>query len=240
MNKYILITGASGGIGQAIAKKLAQQGYSLYLHYYKNQTGMERLLEELKEYGGEYIPIKADLASKEGYKELTQNIFSLDGMIHNSGISHYGLVMDLDPNLLEIMMRIHVTSPILVTKELLPKMLSKQAGSIIFISSIWGQIGAACEAAYSAAKGAQIAFMKALSKEVAYNGIRVNAVAPGAIQTAMLEGFTKKELEDIQGEIPMGKLGSAENVADAVNFLLSEQASYMTGQVLSVNGGWFM
>lgn len=240
MHKYILITGASGGIGKAIAKRLAKEGYSLYLHYFKNKKAIEGLLDELNQYGGEYLPICADLSTSDGYKVVLNNIFSLHGIVHNSGNSHFGMLMDVNQEDLEKLFRIHVTSPILLTKELLPKMLHHQSGNIIFISSIWGQIGAACETVYSAAKGAQIAFVKALSKEVALSGIRVNSVAPGAIETAMLEGFTKEELDDIQGEIPMGKIGSPENIADAVHFLLSDQASYITGQVLSVNGGWFM
>lgn len=240
MNKYILITGASGGIGRAIAKKLAKEGYSLYLHYFSNQKSVNELLYEIQPYGGEYIPIQADLSVPDGYKLVVKNIFSLHGIIHNSGNSHVGMLTDLEQEVLENILRIHVTSPILLTKELLPKILSHNEGSIVMISSIWGQIGAACETAYSAAKGAQIAFVKALSKELALSGIRVNAVAPGAIETAMLDGFSKEELEEIQGEIPMGKIGNPENIADAVQFLLSERASYMTGQVLSVNGGWFM
>lgn len=239
MKKFVLITGASGGIGGAIADKLADEGYSLYLHYNENKQAIETLLERLQSFGGEYIPIQADLSSKKGYVKLAKNIFSLDAIIHNSGNSNYGLLIDLEDEEAESLINLHVKTPLLLTKQLLPKLLSKRMGNIVVISSIWGQTGAACEVAYSTVKGAQIAFVKALSKELAFNGIRVNAVAPGAVQTAMIEGFSFEELEEMKKEIPMGRLASPENIADSVSFLLSDKASYMTGQVLSVNGGWY-
>lgn len=239
MKKYVLITGASGGIGRAISLQLAKEGYSLYLHYHNNQDSIMALLDELSQYGGEYIPIRADLSSSNGYQELVANIFSLDAIIHNSGMSHYGLLVDLEQKDAEELITTHVTSPLLLTKELLPKLLQKKCGNVIVISSIWGQTGAACEVAYSMVKGAQISFVKALSKEVALNGIRVNGVAPGAIKTPMMTSFTEEDIAVLNEEIPMGRLGQPENVADVVSFLLSEKAAYITGQILSVNGGWY-
>jgi 3-oxoacyl-[acyl-carrier protein] reductase len=240
MKKYALITGASGGIGRAISWKLAEEGYSLYLHYHQNKNSMEKLLGQLSRYKGEFIPIQADLSTPEGYKILVSNIFSIDVIIHNSGMSHYGLLMDLELAEAERLITTHVTSPLMITKELLPKLLRKNDGNIIVVSSIWGQTGAACEVAYSTVKGAQLSFVKALSKEVALNGIRVNGIAPGAIQTPMMTTFTEEDIEKISEEIPMGKLGSAENVADVVSFLISEKAAYITGQILPVNGGWYI
>lgn len=240
MKKFALVTGASGGIGRTISLKLAQEGYSLYLHYYQNKEAMRELMVDLSRYDGEFIPIQADLTSSDGYKKIIANVYSIDAIIHNSGKSHYGLLVDLDQETAEKLMRIHVTSPMLITKELLPRMISKSHGNIVMISSIWGLTGAACEVAYSAAKGAQVSFVKALSKEVALSGIRVNGVAPGAIQTSMNQSFSTDELAAISEDIPMGKLGNTENIADAVSFLLSEKASYITGQILSVNGGWYI
>lgn len=240
MKKFALITGASGGIGRSISLKLAEEGYSLYLHYHQNKEAMRELMVQLSYYDGEFIPIQADLTSADGYKKIIANVYSVDAFIHSSGTSHYGLLVDLDQETAEKLMRIHVTSPMLITKELLPRMLSKSRGNIVMISSIWGLTGAACEVAYSAAKGAQVSFVKALSKEVALSGIRVNGVAPGAIQTSMMASFSIHEIDAISEDIPMGKLGSADNVADAVSFLLSEKASYITGQILSVNGGWYI
>ncbi|OIK11100.1 3-oxoacyl-ACP reductase [Bacillus sp. MUM 116] len=239
MKKYTLITGASGGIGQAVALTLAAKGHNLYLHYNRNEQSMRELMEKLKSYGGEYFPIHADLSDPQGYKQVCSQIFSLDAIIHCSGNSHYGLLVDLAEEEASALMNIHVLNPLMMTKELLPKLYRKGAGSIVVIASIWGQTGAACEVAYSTAKGAQIAFVKALSKEVALNGIRVNAIAPGAVATPMMDGFTKEELVTIHEEIPMGRLGLPEEVAKGVAFLVSEESSYITGQILAMNGGWY-
>lgn len=239
MSKFVLITGASGGIGGAIALQLAQEGYSLYLHYHQNDSSIQELLHTLSIYKGEYIPIQADLATPNGYKKIVENVFSIDAIVHNSGISHYGLFIDTDRDILEEMIMVHMTSPLLVTKELLPKMIRKQRGNVLVITSIWGQTGAACEVAYSTVKGAQIAFVKSLSKELALNGIRVNGIAPGAVDTSMLSQFSSDELDLIKGEIPMGRLAVPKDIAESVSFLLSERSSYITGQILSVNGGWY-
>ncbi len=239
MNKFVLITGASGGIGQAIAYYLAESGYHLYLHYYKNEQSIRGLLDRLDQFGGEYIPIQADLAEADGYKKISSQVLSLDAIIHCSGNSHYGLLIDLEQKDLGDLLNVHVLNLLMLSKELLPKLYAKGSGNIIVISSIWGQTGAACEVAYSTVKGAQIAFVKALSKEVAPNGIRVNAIAPGTIATPMMEGFTDEELERITYDIPMGRLGLPEEIAYAVGFLLSDKANYMTGQVLAINGGWY-
>lgn len=239
LKQFALITGASGGIGRAIALQLAQEGYSLYLHYHQNDSSIRELLHILSEYRGEYIPIQADLSTPDGYKKVVENIFSIDAIVHNSGVSHYGLFVDTNPDLLEEMIRVHITSPLLLTKELLPKMIRQQRGNILMITSIWGQTGAACEVAYSTVKGAQISFVKSLSKELALNGIRVNGIAPGAVDTSMLSQFNSDELHLIKGEIPMGRLAAPEDIAESVSFLLSERSSYITGQILGVNGGWY-
>ncbi|NWQ44179.1 SDR family oxidoreductase [Bacillus sp. EB106-08-02-XG196] len=239
MGKYALITGASGGIGQAVALKLASLGYNLYLHFNKNETAIKELLEQLESFDGEYLPIQADLEEAEGYKKICSQIFSLDAIIHCSGNSHYGLLVDLKHEEAESLMRVHVMNPIMITKDLLPKLIKKRSGNIIFISSIWGQTGAACEVAYSTAKGAQISFVKALSKEVALSGVRVNAIAPGAVETAMMGRFSEEDIQLLQYDIPMGRLGVPEEIANGVKFLLSNESSYITGQVLSINGGWY-
>lgn len=239
MKKFILITGASGAIGQAIALKLAKQGYSLYLHYNQNQIGIQELIHKLEPYhGGEYIPVRADLSVANGYQQLSSQIFSLDGIVHNAGHSLYGLLQDLNEEDLASLIHVSVTTPLLLTKTLLHKLVSKKNGSIIVISSIWGQTGAAFEVAYSTVKGAQIAFAKALSKELAPSGIRVNSVAPGAVETPMLSGFSPDELSAVKEEIPLSRLGRPEDIANGVHYLLSDESSYITGQVLAINGGW--
>jgi 3-oxoacyl-[acyl-carrier protein] reductase len=238
MKKFALVTGASGGLGQAISLKLAAAGYSLYLHYNKNEEAIHDLLHKLEHFDGEFLPIKADLSSMTGYVDLASNIFSLDAIVHNAGNAVSGLLEDLDEKDAQVLIQIHVTSPLLLTKMLIPKLRQKKSGSVIIVSSIWGQTGAACEVAYSMVKGAQISFAKALSKELAPSGIRVNAVAPGAISTPMLAEYSSEEMEAISAEIPAGRPGSPHEVADSVEFLLSEKASYITGQVLAINGGW--
>lgn len=239
MKKYVLITGASGGIGQAVALKLAAQGYHLYLHFHQNESLIKNLMKRLSDYNGEYMAIHADLSNAEGYKKISSQIFSLDAIVHCSGNSQYGMFVDLSQAELERLMYIHVMNPMMLTKELLPKLTEKRSGSIIVITSIWGQTGASCEVAYSAAKGAQISFVKALSKETALNGVRVNAIAPGAVKTPMLSHFSSEEMKALKNEIPMGRVGLPDEIADGVSFLISEESSYITGQVLAINGGWY-
>lgn len=238
MKKFVLITGASGGLGKAISLRLAEAGYSLYLHYNKNESSIQALTQQLSKYEGEFIPIQADLSSKTGYVDLAANIFSLDAIVHNAGNAMYGLLEDLDEQAAEHLIQIHVTSPLMLTKKLIPKLVQKKRGSIIMMASIWGQTGAACEVAYSMVKGAQISFAKALAQELALSGIRVNAIAPGAISTPMMMGFSEDEVSALIEDIPAGRLGNPEEVADSVEFLLSDKSTYITGQVLGINGGW--
>lgn len=237
--RFALITGASGGIGKEIALQLAKENYSLYLHYNQNQQAIEELMKQLHPFSIEVMPIQADLSTKDGYKRLVSQIFALHAIVLNSGNSYYGLLSDMDELLVSEMVQLHVTSPFQLTKELLPKLMVQEKTAIVAVTSIWGQTGAACEVLYSMVKGSQNAFIKALSKEVALHDIRVNAVAPGAVSTAMLESFSAEDLELVKEDIPMGRMGKPEEIANAVAFLLSEQATYITGQILGVNGGWY-
>ncbi|MCV9887728.1 elongation factor P 5-aminopentanone reductase [Metabacillus halosaccharovorans] len=235
MDKYALVTGASGGIGTAIVKKLIEDGYMIYVHYNQNVQA----IEELKSYSNNIIPVQADLTIKTGVQALLEQIrMPIELLVLNSGISLYGLVTDLHDDDIDNMVQLHITSPFKLVQQLIPSMIRKKSGNIIVISSIWGITGASCEVLYSMVKGGQNAYVKALAKELAPSQIRVNAVAPGAVATKMLSHFTEEEIRDLSEEIPLGRLGQPEEIANTVSFLASENSSYITGQVISVNGGW--
>jgi 3-oxoacyl-[acyl-carrier protein] reductase len=236
--KYALITGASGGIGVSIARQLAHDGYGLFLHYYRNRQRLDALRAELTNV--HISLVQADLSEADGADRLLSQLDRpIDVLVHNSGNSYYGLITDMSDELVQKMVQLHVTSPVLLTKKLLPPMIAKKRGNIVVISSIWGLTGASCEVVYSMVKGGQNTFVKALAKELAPSGIRVNAIAPGAIQTEMLQSFSDEELQNIAEDIPLGRIGEPSEVAKTVSFLISEAASYITGQVISVNGGWY-
>ncbi|MBU8749113.1 elongation factor P 5-aminopentanone reductase [Bacillus subtilis] len=240
MNKTALITGASGGIGKSISETLAVRGYNLLLHYNTNQNAAAELAEKLSEMFGVNAEIlQADLSAQDGADKLTSSIVQpIDAIVLNSGRSHFGLITDVDNATVQEMVQLHVASPYMLTRNLLPGMIRNKSGAIVAVSSIWGETGASCEVLYSMAKGAQHSFVKGLAKELAPSGIRVNAVAPGAVDTNMMNQFTPAEKEEIADEIPIGRLARPQEIAEATAFLLSEKASYITGQILSVNGGW--
>ncbi|MFY4773955.1 elongation factor P 5-aminopentanone reductase [Metabacillus sp. RGM 3146] len=239
MGKYALITGASGGIGSAAARKLAMEGYSLYLHCYTGEEKLQALIKECRELGVDAKGIQADLSSEEGTAGLISKISDeIELLVLNSGTGFYGLMTDIKESEIQKMVYLNVTSPYIITKHLLPSMIRKKAGSIIVISSIWGITGASCEVLYSMVKGGQNSFVKALAKETAPSGIRVNAIAPGAVSTNMLASFSAEEKEALIEEIPLGRLAEPAEIAESIAFLASKKASYITGQILSVNGGW--
>lgn len=236
--KYALITGASGGIGRAIAYKLAEAGYGLYLHYNRNEQEIHNLKKNIQN-----VPvyaIRSDLATNESVPALLSEIkHDIDTVIHNCATSFFGLMTDMDDEEVFKMIQLQITSPFLITKYLLPNMVRSKSGNIIVISSIWGFTGASCEVLYSTVKGGLNTFVKALAKEVAPSGIKVNGVAPGAIDTQMLSHLSEDEIHDLEQEIPMGRLGQPSEVADLVEFLLSERSTYINGQIISINGAWY-
>jgi 3-oxoacyl-[acyl-carrier protein] reductase len=235
--KYALITGASGGIGSSTALSLAEEGWNLYLHYHSNEEAMKELIHKIEKYGVEATPIRANLALPEEVGNVVNNIFQLDAIIYCSGNSSWGLFQDQTEEEMDYMINVHVKSPLLLVQKLLPKLIERK-GNIVMISSIWGQIGGACEVIYSTVKGAQLAFVKSLSKELALSGVRINAIAPGAVDTSMMSSFSEEDLKALAEEIPMGRLAQADEIADSIQFLISPKASYITGQTLSINGGW--
>ncbi|MBP0973363.1 MAG: 3-oxoacyl-ACP reductase FabG [Oscillospiraceae bacterium] len=235
--KTALITGASGGIGYAIAEALAKDGYLPVLHCNRHADGMQERAASL---GG--IAVQADLSDTAQITRMTEDVLRqvghVDVLVNNAGISVSGLLTDIDEVQRQKLFAVNVLGTIECTRALLPQMVHRKAGCILNISSMWGQVGASCEVDYSAAKAAVIGFTKALAQEVAPSGIRVNCIAPGVIRTAMLDCYDAQTLDDLAEETPLGRLGTPEDIAHAAAFLCSDRADFITGQVLGVNGGF--
>ncbi|PGM54726.1 SDR family oxidoreductase [Bacillus sp. AFS053548] len=239
MRKRILVIGASGDIGFAISKKLINEKYDLVVHYNSNKEPLSELIELANKIEVNCQFVQADLSVENGVEILTSQINDkIDSIVYASGFSIIGLINDVSDEEIDRMTQLHIKSLMKVVNHFLPNMVAKKSGSIVVISSIWGQIGASCEVLYSTTKGAQNAYVMALAKELGPSGIKVNAVAPGAVKTNMLKSFSEEDLKEIANEIPMNRLALPSEIANTVNYLISEQSSYITGQILGVNGGW--
>jgi len=232
MQKKALVTGGARGIGAAICRALAADAWDVIVHYHSSKAEAHALAAEI---GG--VSICADLRDVEQIRSMFDAVGEVGLLVNNAGIAEYGLFTDLSPARLREIFAVNVDAMFHCTQCALPGMLQAKQGVILNISSIWGMVGASCEVAYSSSKAAVIGFTKALAKELAPSGIRVNCVAPGVIETEMLGGFSAEELEAIRGETPLGMLGMPSDVCHLVAFLVSEQARFMTGQVISPNGG---
>lgn len=239
MKKYALIIGASGGIGSAIALGLAEDGYDLFLHYYRNKDMVEELQVTLQQKGVSSFLVQGDLSESTQLTNILSQIHQpIDTFVYAAGESLVGLVTDFSTEEVQSLINIHITQLYLMTNAMIPEMVNRKYGNIIVISSIWGNVGASCEVLYSMTKGAQNTYVKALAKELAPSNIRVNAVAPGAIDTKMMDKFTKEDKELLEEEIPMGRLGRPSEIGEVVKFLASEKSSYITGEIITVSGGW--
>lgn len=242
MLRTALITGASGGIGSEIAREFARNGFHVVLHYHKNKDAADCLCREIQALGAEALPLQADLSQEKDVKALfsaaVAHFGKIDILVNNAAISLWKLFTDMTEEDWDFVFSTNVKSVFLTCREALPSMIAAKSGKIINISSIWGITGASCEVAYSAAKGAIIAFTKALAKEVGPSGIQVNCVAPGVIDTPMNKNLTDEDLKVLIEETPAGKIGLPLDIAKAVYFLASADADFITGQVLSPNGGF--
>lgn len=239
VRKHILITGATGGVGEATAIALASPEVLLSLHYHSNKERAEAVSKACRELGAEVYLIQCNLRSSTGVDELIEQlIMPVDTLIYTAGHSLQGLLTELTDTELMDLMSVHLFSPIKLTRALLPHMISKKVGKIMMLSSIWGVTGASYEVAYSAAKGGLNSFVKALAKEVAPSGIQVNAIAPGALETNMMAVYEPEEQQQLKDEIPAGRFGKPEEIADAILFLVSEQSNYINGQIIEINGAW--
>ncbi|MFC0188830.1 elongation factor P 5-aminopentanone reductase [Fictibacillus aquaticus] len=239
MKPSVLITGASGGIGRAVAKEISGSYSKMFLHYYSKKNETEILADELSNSGISCKAVYADLSAEGGAEQLlSQTGTKLSSVVLISGSTHYGLLQDMSQNELQKVITLNLTAPIEIVKSVIPHMISQRNGAIVAVTSIWGESGASCESVYSAAKGGMNTFIKAIAKELGPNGIRANAVAPGAVDTGMLQDFTEDEIKDLIDQIPSGRLARPEEIAGAVNFLLGSGSSYINGHILSVNGAW--
>ncbi|MNW30565.1 3-oxoacyl-[acyl-carrier-protein] reductase FabG [compost metagenome] len=238
----VLVTGASRGIGAQIALRFASVGMNVIIHYMKSHEAANEVARKCMDLGARVMTVSADLRSKDQIAKMKDKLDSHglrpDILVNNAGIAHYGLFSDVLESGWDEVMDVNLKSVFLCTQIFMPHMISQRFGRIINVSSVWGITGASCEVIYSAAKGGVNAFSKALAKELAPSGVTVNAVAPGAVKTDMMADFDDEELRLIEEEIPAGRLGSPEEIASLVYFLALPESGYITGQVISPNGGW--
>ena len=235
----ILVTGGSRGIGAAIAKKFAEQGDTVYITYCKSKEAAQALEQQ---YGIHpiFADFREDLGALNAGKAIVEQIGTIDTLVNNAAISVVDVFQCVSEEDCTALYRVNLFGTVDMTRAILPTMLQQHAGNIINITSVWGQTGASCEVDYSVTKGGIIAFTKALAKEVALSGIRVNAVSPGVIDTEMNAHLSEEDRQELAEETPLQRIGKPEEVADAVLFLASERAAFITGQVLPVNGGFFI
>ena len=241
MSKVALITGASRGIGRSIALELARSGISVAINYNSSYEKAKELLYEIKKFNKNVNIYKADVSNEIEVSEMIHKIESdlgeVDILVNNAGISQIGLFTDMTSYERDRMIGVNLIGAMNVTKAVLPSMIHYKSGNIVNISSMWGEVGASCEVVYSASKAGLIGFTKALAKEVAPSGIRVNCISPGVIDTDMNSELTASDIEELIDGIPLNRIGTPNDIAKAVGFLISESAEYITGVVLSVNGG---
>ncbi|MBQ4537679.1 MAG: SDR family NAD(P)-dependent oxidoreductase [Lachnospiraceae bacterium] len=238
MTKSVLITGASRGIGKATACRFAEAGYDLYLTCISSIDSLNVFAAELSAaYSVSCIAIQADMGNFEDVKKVFSQIEDLDILINNAGISHVGLLSDMTPAEWQHIMNTNLNSCFYTAKLAIPLFLKKHSGKIINVSSVWGNVGASMEVAYSASKGGINAFTKALAKELAPSNIQVNAIAFGAIDTDMNACFSKEDLQNLASEIPTDRLGTATEAAQMI-YSVTQTPEYLTGQVITMDGGW--
>lgn len=242
MKRTVLISGGTGGIGEACVRCFAAAGYAVLFLTHERPEKADRLTAELRASGASADWRACDLADPlsvtDALNSLKKTWHHIDVLINNAGVSHVGLLTGMTVEEWDRVMNINLRGAFLLTKEVLPDMISCRQGSVINISSMWGETGASCEVAYSASKAGLIGFTKALAKEVGLSGVRVNCLTPGVIRTEMNRNLRPEDLDALKEETPLERLGDPEDVAKAALFLAGEEASFITGQVLGVNGGF--
>ena len=240
--KIALVTGASGGIGAACARELAREGYTVLLHGNRGYDAACALAEQLRAQGMDAHAVRCDLADSRDAQRMCDEILHVyhrvDALALCAGVSHTGLLCDMTDEQWHTVMDVNVSGAFYLIRALAPGMVSRRSGSIVTISSMWGRVGASCEAAYSASKAALIGLTRALAKELGPSLVRVNCIAPGVIDTRMMDEHSEETKAILAEETPLGRLGTPQDVARAAAFLLGDSAAFITGQVLGVDGGY--
>ena len=241
MSNVALVTGSSRGIGLAIARRLAQDGYHIALNARHVTAEVQAQLDAFRAAGVKAAFYACDVADAAAVADMhaaiDAELGSVELLVNNAGVAQQKLFTDISPSEWRDMMGVHLDGTFYCCREFLPAMIRRHRGAIINISSMWGQVGGSCEVHYSAAKAGVIGLTKALAKEVGPSGIRVNCVAPGVIRTDMLQDFSEEDLQSLADDTPLMRLGTPEDIAETVAFLVSVKASYITGQVIAPNGG---
>lgn len=238
--RYVLVTGASGDIGSACVLELAKKGYSVYCHYFRQEDKIKSLINGLQQLypKQDFFAIQADLSQESGVHHLVDSLFQLHAIVFAHGGTVYKLLTDTTEVEMQLLWDTHVKQPIKLC-QLCQSFLTKQSSSqIVFISSVYGLIGSSMEVMYSTVKGAQISFVKAYAKEVASMNLTVNSIAPGAVETQMNALWTDEEKHDLISDIPLNRLAQPKEIASLVTYLLSENATYITGTIIPLTGGW--
>lgn len=242
VNKIIVVTGSSRGIGAAIVKHLARLGYTVILNYNKSETSAKNVESELKKQGYTVDVFRADVSKPMEAKNLIDFAINkygkIDVLINNAGICQDKLFTEITDEDWQNMMNNNLNSAFYCSREAAKNMIHNKQGLIINMSSIWGLTGGSMEVHYSTTKAGLIGLTKALAKELGPSNIRVNAIAPGIIDTDMNRGYSKEDLEELKNEIPLERIGTANNIAKSVAWLIEDD--YTTGEVISINGGWNM
>ena len=237
--KYALITGASRGIGEAIARRFAREGYHLYLTCSNSYNALLTLSKELSQaYNVPCQAFQTDMGDFAQVEELFSHIPTLDVLVNNAGIAHMGLLMDMSREDWQHIMDVNLNSCFYTAKFSIPLFLQKHSGCILNISSVWGNVGASAEVAYSASKAGVNGFTKALAKELAPSHIPVNAIACGVIDTSMNHCLSPEDVKELIADIPADRLGKASEIAE-IALQLVNTPDYMTGQIITVDGGWY-
>lgn len=241
--RSIIVTGGSRGIGSAISATLAKAGYAIVINYNNSAEKAFELCKEIQEQGGKAIAIQGDVSKTADIKKIFEQAYKNFGtpyaLINNAGIAlQNSLIQDISDKQLEAVISTNLIGAIKCSREATRYMVSEHCGRIINISSIWGEVGASCEVVYSASKAGIIGLTKALAKELAPSGITVNCIAPGVINTDMISCYTQEDIELLRNETPLGRIGTPNDIASAVEFLISDKSSFITAQVLGVNGGF--